>query len=82
MAPPKSILVTLLTGAIVRRSLIVALVVGTVLNIINQGDLLLTGEFNWVKATLTYCVPFCVATYGAYGGVMHKDPAGGDRAGS
>ena len=82
MAPTRSIIVTVLTGAIVRRSLGVALVVGTVLNIINQGDLLLAGEFNWVKAGLTYCVPFCVATYGAYCGVMLKDPAGGGGAGS
>ena len=83
MAPPKSHLVTVLSGAIVRRSLIVALVVGTILNIINQGDLLLVGEFNWVKAALTYCVPFCVATYGAYCGVvLREDPAGGGGAGS
>ena len=81
MALTKSTLVTVLTGAIVRRSLAVALIVGTVLNIINQGDVALAGEFNWFKVALTYCVPFCVATYGAYCGVVLKEPADGDRAG-
>lgn len=49
-----------------RRSLLVALIVGTVLNLINQGDALLgAGELNWTKAVLTFVVPYCVATYGA-----------------
>ncbi|PIW26492.1 MAG: hypothetical protein COW30_14810 [Rhodospirillales bacterium CG15_BIG_FIL_POST_REV_8_21_14_020_66_15] len=51
-----------------RRNVIVALVVGTALNAINQGDALLAGEgIDILKACLTYCVPFFVATYGAYG---------------
>lgn len=49
-----------------RRSLYVALVVGTVLNLINQGDALLrTASINWWKLVLTYCVPYAVCTYGA-----------------
>jgi hypothetical protein len=53
-------------SGIVRRSLIVAAVVGTVLNLINQGDALLTGGplVVW-KIALTYLVPYCVATYGS-----------------
>ena len=51
-----------------KRSLIAALVVGTVLTILNQGDALLSGQWNnalfW-KIPLTFCVPFIVATYGA-----------------
>ena len=48
------------------RSLYVALVVGTILNLINQGDALLApGMINWFKAVLTYCVPYAVCTYGA-----------------
>ncbi|MEM7749116.1 MAG: nitrate/nitrite transporter NrtS [Pseudomonadota bacterium] len=36
------------------------------LNLINQGDALMAGaDVVWWKITLTYCVPFCVATYGA-----------------
>jgi hypothetical protein len=40
------------------RSLYVALVVGTVLNLINQGDAILgAGSVNWLKLALTYFVP-------------------------
>lgn len=51
---------------IVRRSIVVAVIVGTILNIINQGDALVAGGpvVAW-KLVLTYCVPYCVATYGA-----------------
>ena len=51
----------------VRRSLIVALGIGTLLNLINQGDALWNGSWPvlW-KACLTYCVPFAVASYGSY----------------
>jgi len=49
-----------------RRSLLVSLVVGTILNLINQGDVLFRGgEVDLVKLALTYLVPYCVATYGA-----------------
>ena len=51
---------------IVRRSLVLTLVVGTLLNVIGQGDFLFNGEpLNFWKIVLTYCVPYCVATYGA-----------------
>lgn len=51
---------------IVRRSLAVAVVVGTILNFINQGDALIAGAGLVVwKIVLTYMVPYCVATYGA-----------------
>jgi hypothetical protein len=48
------------------RSLYVALVVGTVLNVINQGDALVGSHpIIWTKAVLTYLVPYVVSTYGA-----------------
>lgn len=51
-----------------RRSLWTAFVVGTILVAINQGTVLLDGDFPgslaW-KIPLTYMVPFCVATWGA-----------------
>jgi len=51
---------------VAKRSFFVALVVGVVLNLINQGDVLFTGgDVNWLKAGLTFIVPYCVATYGA-----------------
>ncbi|PKB64514.1 MAG: hypothetical protein BZY80_02555 [SAR202 cluster bacterium Io17-Chloro-G2] len=55
-------------GPMVKRSCIAAAVVGTVLTLLNQGDILIAGHWNnamfW-KIPLTYCVPFLVATYGA-----------------
>jgi hypothetical protein len=52
---------------IARRSLATMAIVGTVLNFINQGDAILwAGAINWWKVLLTYSVPFCVATFGAY----------------
>ena len=49
-----------------RRGLKVALLVGSILNIINQGDSLFKGiGIDWFKIALTYLVPYCVATYGA-----------------
>jgi hypothetical protein len=53
-----------------RRSGVIALVVGTLLTAINQGDVLLAGPWPpalvW-KLPLTYAVPFLVATLGALG---------------
>ena len=49
-----------------RRSFIVALIVGTMLNLIKQGDALFgDGHLNLTKIILTYAVPYCVATFGA-----------------
>jgi methyl-accepting chemotaxis protein len=51
----------------VKRSLVVTVIVGTLLNLINQGDVIWNGaDVDWLKLVLTYCVPFFVATYGAY----------------
>jgi hypothetical protein len=51
----------------VRRSLTVALIIGTVLNLINQGPEMLSGHWPiWWKLILTYFVPFAVASYGSY----------------
>jgi hypothetical protein len=52
--------------AIPFRSGCVALVVGTILNLINQGDVIFWGmAINWTKIVLTYFVPYAVSTYGA-----------------
>ena len=51
-----------------KRSLVAAALVGTVLTALNQGDLMITGDWAsalfW-KVPLTYMVPFAVATWGA-----------------
>jgi hypothetical protein len=58
-----------------RRSLYVALVVGTVLNVINQGDAFLgMTSINWLKLVLTYLVPYAVCTYGAVSHQLSRPP--------
>jgi hypothetical protein len=55
--------------AAIRRSLIIALLVGSVIIALNQGDVLLSGNVSPLllgKIALTPCVPFCVSLYGAY----------------
>lgn len=50
----------------VRRALWVALAVGSLLNLINQGEAFFAeAEFDWIKAALTYVVPFFVSLHGA-----------------
>ncbi len=52
----------------IKRSLTVAVVVGTILTLLNQGDTILGGNWGnalYWKVPLTYCVPFLVASYGA-----------------
>ena len=66
-----------LTDGVPIRSLYVAFIVGTVLNLINQGDALWSaGSINWVKIILTYIVPYCVCTYGAVSFRMRLPGAG------
>jgi len=55
-----------MSDGVPRRSLIVALVVGSVLNLINQGGALFAGgPIDWIKFALNFAVPYCVSTYGA-----------------
>ncbi len=65
---PRCLRCTLRHRPLLRRSALTALVVGTALVGINQGNVLLDGEFPaalaW-KVPLTYAVPFGVATWGA-----------------
>jgi hypothetical protein len=69
-----------ISDGVPRRSLHVALVVGTVLNLINQGDALLgTASINWWKLALTYCVPYAVCTYGAVAYQLKKADATPER---
>ena len=54
--------------SVVHRALKVALIVGTALNLINQGEVLLSLNFatlNLIKFFLTYAVPYSVTTYTA-----------------
>lgn len=51
---------------IVEAAFRVALLVGTLLNLINQGGRLLDGlPLSWLQVALNYLVPYCVASYSA-----------------
>lgn len=66
-----------LSNGVPRRSLYVALVVGTILNLINQGDALFTGApLNWLKIVMTFMVPYAVSTYGAVSYQLSRRRAG------
>lgn len=58
-------------------SLRVALVVGTVLTLLNQGDQILVrglGSVDTVKALFTYLIPYLVSTYGAVSARLRDVP--------
>lgn len=62
--------------AIVKRSFIIAAIVGTILNLINQGDMIDDmSNFDWWKCLMTYMVPYCVSTYGAVSALMDNQKA-------
>jgi hypothetical protein len=54
------------SSSIRRNAVRIALVVGSVLNLINQGPALWNGsEVSLVNVALNYFVPFCVSSYSA-----------------
>ena len=51
---------------VIKRATRIALVVGTILAIINHGDHIIRGDINLnvaLKILLTFCVPYSVSTY-------------------
>lgn len=66
-----------------RRTALTAVIVGTILFAINQLDVVLSGAAGtgtWVKAGVTYPVPFVVANVGVLVGC--RRPADGDDSGA
>ena len=52
-----------------KKALLTAAIVGTILTLINHGDMIIAGEWPpLLKVALTYCVPYCVTTWGAITG--------------
>ena len=63
--------------ATVNKAIIISLTVGTVLNLINQGDFIFHMQWekiNTFKILLTYLTPFCVSTYSTATALMAKMP--------
>ena len=60
------------------RALLTALLIGTILNTINQGDVIVHGEpVNWLKLGLTYLTPYVVSTHGAVMARLHEKKRSG-----
>ena len=67
------------------QSIALAAVVGTILFLINQADVVLSGHatwWTWAKVGLTYIVPFVVANYGILVGSYRPAGEGDSRRGS
>lgn len=65
---PLCLVCAILYRPVLRRAVYVALIVGTILTIINQGDVLLAGAITPLvvaKILLTYTVPYSVSTFSA-----------------
>lgn len=62
----KQILQLACSARIPQSALRIALLVGTALNVINQGENILAGNnIAWFHLFLNYLVPYCVASYSA-----------------
>jgi hypothetical protein len=62
-----------------RRTVRIALVVGVILTLINQADVIIRGEataVTWVKIGLNFCVPFVVSNLGLLAGKRAEAPGG------
>ncbi len=61
--------------SVVRRGMVYSLVVGTLLVIINQGDVIMQGDLTWwhgLKIPLTYLVPYTVSTLSSVGAMQNS----------
>ncbi|WP_117234259.1 nitrate/nitrite transporter NrtS [Vibrio maerlii] len=59
---------SLIDAHLIAKSLKIALLVGTILMLINHGEALFNNQMDiqrGIKAALSYCVPFCVSLYSA-----------------
>jgi len=58
------------------RAFKVALLVGSILAVINHGEVMLAGQATlgvWVKIVLTFLVPYCVATFASVQAIRQRD---------
>ena len=59
----------------ITTALLVAVIVGTILNIINSYDVFVNGTFtgkNMLRIMLTYITPFCVSLYSSIKATKQK----------
>jgi len=68
MKTTATFLSTAFSTTIIKNSLKVSLVVGSLLLLINHGDKMFQAQLNsdfFIQATLNYLIPYCVSTYSA-----------------
>lgn len=68
---------------VLRRSLVTAGVVGSILSLINQGHILAEGDATvgtWVRIAVNFLVPFVVVNIGALGGAPDEKAVDPDRS--
>ena len=66
-ATPREACALVLRRATLRRTLTIALLVGTILSLVNQGGVLAGGDASlvtWLRVFANYVVPFCVSSAG------------------
>ena len=62
--------------SIVKKTVLTSMIVGTILNLINQGNLIFTNqiaELSVTKMTITYLTPFMVSIYSTTTALLKKD---------
>lgn len=62
-----------------RRTLRITLVVGVILTVINQADVIIGGDAStatWIKVGLNFCVPFVVSNLGLLAGKRAEGESG------
>jgi hypothetical protein len=63
--------------ATLRKTLVIAAVVGTLLSAINQGSVITGGNATtatWIRVALNYVVPFCVSSIGYLSATRVRPP--------
>lgn len=74
---PPSVLALMFSRCIACAALKVSLVVGTLLNAINNGEQFWTHQtVNWWQVALNFVVPFCVSSYSAARNEARRTKAG------
>lgn len=78
---PRQAIRLLANRVILRRCTIIALVVGTILSVVNQWGVVTSGTATgatWVRVAANYVIPFLVSGIGALSALKVIETAGGD----
>jgi hypothetical protein len=74
---PREALHVVFLRSTLRKTIRIALVVGTILSLINQLGVIMDGKANvatWIRVGANYLVPFCVSSTGFLTATKRSDP--------